>query len=256
MTTALIASFTVGFLGSMHCIGMCGGLVTTLGMSRPSVWWTGLAAYQAGRVSTYVLLGLLTGLAGAVLTQAGWIGSAQQVLAVLAGMMMVTFGIHLAGLMADPFQKILTRFSLLSGLSKWIQNAAASTQPMSWYMVGFLNGLLPCGLVYAALAMALASGEIPQAGLIMLAFGLGTVPAMMFVPVLMRKLTPQMRGGFLKVAGVVLIVLGLMTAVRGADWMHAMHSGMDHGTANHGTVDHGTVDHGAMEMPVSDTPAD
>jgi sulfite exporter TauE/SafE len=251
MTTALIASFTIGFLGSMHCIGMCGGLVTMLGMSRPNVWWTGLAAYQAGRVSTYVLLGLLTGVAGAVLTQAGWIGSAQQVLAVLAGMMMVTFGIHLAGLMADPFQKILTRFSLLSGLSKWIQGAAASRQPVSWYMVGFLNGLLPCGLVYAALAMALASGEVPEAGLIMLAFGLGTVPAMMFVPVLMRKLTPQMRGGFLKVAGVVLIVLGLMTAVRGADWMHAMHSGMDHGT-----VDHGAMDHGTMDMPMADTPAD
>jgi hypothetical protein len=59
-----------------------------------------------------------------------------------------------------------------------------------------------------------------------------------------------MRGGFLKVAGVVLIVLGLMTAVRGADWMHAMHSGMDHGT-----MDHGTMDHGTMDMPVADTPA-
>jgi len=225
MTGMLLASFMIGFLGSMHCIGMCGGLITTLGMARPTVWWTGLAAYQAGRVSTYVLLGLLTGLAGTVLTKMAWIDSAQNVLAVLAGIMMVTFGVHLAGWMADPFQKVLTRFSLLTGLSGWIQSAAASRQPVSWYMVGFCNGLLPCGLVYAALAMALSSGEVPQAGLIMLAFGLGTVPAMMFVPVLMRKLAPRMRGGILKVAGVVLIMLGLLTMIRGADWMHTGHHG-------------------------------
>jgi len=225
----LLASFMIGFFGSMHCIGMCGGLVTTLGMARPTVWWTGLAAYQAGRVSTYVLLGLLTGLAGAVLTKIAWIDSAQNVLAVLAGMMMVTFGVHLAGWMADPFQRMLTRLSLLSGLSKWIQAAAVSRQPVSWYIVGLFNGLLPCGLVYAALAMALSSGETPQAGLIMLAFGLGTVPAMMFVPLLMRRLAPRMRGGILKVAGVALILLGLLTVVRGADWMHAgLHGQMNH----------------------------
>ncbi|MDT8376204.1 MAG: sulfite exporter TauE/SafE family protein, partial [Mariprofundaceae bacterium] len=247
MTTVLVAGFMIGFLGSMHCIGMCGGLVTALSISRPDVWWTGLAAYQAGRVSTYVLLGLLTGLLGAVLTRVEWIDSAQQILALLAGVMMVAFGMHLAGLMTDPFQKFLARFSPLSGLLKWIKGAAAGRHPVSWYMVGILNGLLPCGLVYAALAMALASGEVPRAGLIMLAFGLGTVPAMMFVPVLMRKLTPRMRGGFLKVAGVVLVVLGLMTAVRGADWMHAMHSGMEHGTVDHGAMDHGTVDHGTVD---------
>ena len=239
MTGMLLASFMIGFLGSMHCIGMCGGLVTTLGMARPTVWWTGLAAYQAGRVSTYVLLGLLTGLAGTVLTKMAWIDSAQNVLAILAGVMMVTFGVHLAGWLTDPFQKLLTRFSLLSGLSKWIQSAATSRQPVSWYMVGFFNGLLPCGLVYAALAMALASGEVPRAGLIMLAFGLGTVPAMMFVPVLMRKITPRRRGGILKIAGIILILLGLLTMVRGADWMHAGHHGqMDHGQMNHGQMNH------------------
>ncbi len=234
MTAMLLASFMIGFLGSMHCIGMCGGLVTTLGMARPTVWWTGLSAYQAGRVSTYVLLGLLTGLAGTVLTKTAWIDSAQNILAVLAGVMMVTFGIHLAGWMTDPFQRLLTRFSALSGLSGWIQSAATSRQPVSWYMVGFLNGLLPCGLVYAALAMALASGEAPQAGLIMLTFGLGTVPAMMFVPVLMRKLTPQMRGHILKLAGLILILLGLLTIFRGADWMHAgYHGEMNHEQMNH-----------------------
>lgn len=239
MTGMLLASFTVGFLGSMHCIGMCGGLVTSLSMAHPTVWWAGLSAYQAGRLSTYVLLGLLTGLAGTILTKMAWIGLAQNVLAILAGVMMVAFGVHLAGWMADPFQKILTRFSLLTGLSKWIQAASTSRQPVNWYMVGIFNGLLPCGLVYAALAMALASGEVPQAGLTMLAFGLGTVPAMMFVPALMRTFTARTRGNILKVAGVTLILLGLLTMVRGTDWMHAGH--------------HEQAEHGQMNSPVTDT---
>jgi sulfite exporter TauE/SafE len=247
MTGMLLASFMVGFLGSMHCIGMCGGLVTTLSMARQTVWWTGLSAYQAGRISTYVLLGLLTGLAGTILTKMAWIDLAQNVLAVLAGVMMVAFGVHLAGWMADPFQKILTRFSLLTGLSKWIQTASTSKQPVSWYMVGLFNGLLPCGLVYAALAMALASGEVPQAGLTMLAFGLGTVPAMMFVPVLMRKITPRTRGNILRIAGIILILLGLLTIVRGADWMHAGH---------HGQMGHEQMDHEQMNSTVAGTPAD
>lgn len=248
MTGMLLASFMVGFLGSMHCIGMCGGLVTTLSMAHQKVWWAGLSSYQAGRISTYVLLGLLTGLAGTVLTKMAWIDLAQNILAILAGMMMVAFGVHLAGWMADPFQKILTRFSLLTGLSKWIQAASTSRQPVSWYMVGLFNGLLPCGLVYAALAMALASGEVPQAGLTMLAFGLGTVPAMMFVPVLMRKITARTRGNILRIAGVVLILLGLLTMIRGADWMHAGH----HGQMGHEQMNHGQMNHGQMNSPVSE----
>jgi sulfite exporter TauE/SafE len=231
MIAPVLASFALGFLGSLHCIGMCGGLVTTLSMSRPRVWWSGLFAYQIGRISTYTLMGLFSGLLGAVLSRVFWFDHAQIALTLLAGAMMITFALHIAGWLPDPFLKGATRLFNVTGISRLLSAASASPHAASWYVVGVLNGFLPCGLVYAALSLSLTAGHVGLAALMMLAFGLGTVPAMSFVPALMKSIAPAMRGQVLNIAAVLLIGLGVLTMIRGSEWMHMlMHhdmAGMD-----------------------------
>jgi len=243
----------MGFLGSMHCIGMCGGLVGALTMSRPTLWWGGLMSYQLGRVMTYTILGLIAGLLGAGLHSMEWFGHIQRIMIVLTGVLMIAFGLNLGGWLPDPFSRYASKFIASLGLGRLISSAAANGKPVNWAVVGLMNGLLPCGLVYAALAFSLASGGVAESGMMMMAFGLGTVPAMTFVPVLVRKVTPDSRGVILKVAAVLIVLLGVMMMLRGTDWMRQMmHGGMDHG-AKHGEAmeqmpaDHDMPDNASMQ---------
>lgn len=216
-------AFLLGLLGSMHCVGMCGGLVTTLSMVRQKIWWSGLMSYQMGRIATYSLLGLLAGMVGMVATQLPWFSDMQRVLTFVAGSLMILFGLHLAGWLSDPLIRIMATFSQVIGFSRWIQAASSSRMPMSWFMIGLFNGLLPCGLVYAGLALSIGSGNIATSTGMMLAFGLGTVPAMTLVPWVLKSITPKIRGNILKVAAIFVIALGVLTIIRGGDWMHRMH---------------------------------
>lgn len=214
MDTGLLLMLGMGLLGSLHCLGMCGGLVCALSMTRPNIWWAGLFGYQLGRVTTYTLLGLVVGLFGTSLAELGG-GLVLRGFAVLAGFMMVVFGLNLAGWLPDPLQRLTAVVSQRIGLAGLARRLAQHSSLSGWVAMGMANGLLPCGLLYAALAMALASGSAGVSMLKMALFGLGTVPAMVLAPTLVRKLTPQLRGRSLRIAGVILIVLGVMTMQRG-----------------------------------------
>ena len=220
MTNALLASFAIGFLGSFHCMGMCGGLVSSLSSTRINVWWMGLTAYQLGRIMTYTLLGAFSGLIGLALSQMSWFSGVQNLLAILAGVIMLFFGLNIAGWMPDPFVKGISRFYQFSGLGSWIQAARASHMPTSWFIVGAINGLLPCGLVYAGLSLSLTAGNVGESMMMMFAFGLGTVPAMMFIPVFIGKASPKSRFLGIKFAATLVVILGLLTMFRGSDWLH------------------------------------
>jgi sulfite exporter TauE/SafE len=241
MLAVLATSFAIGFLGSFHCVGMCGGLVTTMTMARPRIWWPGLMAYQVGRISTYAFLGLVTGIIGIVLSKLPGFSSAQNILTAAAGIMMIAFGLHIGGWVPDPFKKITSGFMRISRLGNWLRSASTSDSPMSWFIVGFLNGFLPCGLVYAGLTQSLAVGNVPMAALIMIAFGLGTVPAMTLTPLVLKSITPINRARILKLAAFMLIALGLLTIFRGSDWLHSQHdSSGTHTPTTHAptTADH------------------
>ncbi len=248
--TLIIASFLVGFLGSMHCVGMCGGLVTTLTMSRPKIWWSGLMSYQLGRIATYTFLGFIAGMVGMAITQVPWFADMQRGLTWVAGALMIIFGLNLAGCLPDPFVKMMAKFTKIIGLTGWVQSATSSRMPMSWFMVGLFNGLLPCGLVYAGLALSLTSGNIALSAAMMFAFGLGTVPAMTLAPVVLKSASPKARGWVLKAAALLLVVMGAFTMIRGSSLMHSMHDmdnmqGMDHSNMpmNH------DMNHNAHPMP-------
>ena len=205
----------IGFLGSLHCVGMCGGLVTAMTMTRAKTWWPGVIAYQAGRMTTYTALGLIAGLIGSIFAQQGPLNNIQSFISLFAGGLIIIFALHIAGWLPDPFSNIAKKISSATGLGRLMNAAASQDNTSPWYSVGLVNGLLPCGLVYAALGLSLTASSALQGAGAMLGFGLGTVPAMLAVPVIMRSITPQMRGKVLKFGALVLVLIGVFTIFRG-----------------------------------------
>lgn len=160
MSGALLGAGAAALIGAPHCAGMCGGFAAA-SAPRP----TDLAAWTAGRVLTYTALGALAGGAGAALPGPGWI--AQAVSAVL----LVWFAGRLAGLFPSlPLPA--GRLTRLGGRLLRQPGLAAR------FGFGVVNGLLPCGLVYAALALPVASGSAARGALAMAVFGLGTAPGL------------------------------------------------------------------------------
>ncbi|MDX8410025.1 MAG: sulfite exporter TauE/SafE family protein [Mariprofundales bacterium] len=211
LPSTLLLMLSMGVMGSLHCIGMCGGLVGVLSMSRPRVWWRGLMLYQCGRVTTYGVFGLLAGIGGVALATVGGV-QLQSLLALLAGGVMIMFALNLAGWLPDPLLHISGWVRKTSGLARLAQRVSHSGG--GWYVLGLVNGLLPCGLVYAALSLALAAGSAIDAALMMVTFGLGTIPAMMLAPSLMRRLTPSLRTKALRIAALLIFGMGCVTIYR------------------------------------------
>jgi len=220
LPSALLLMLPLGFMGSLHCIGMCGGLVTAVSMSRPDIWWSGLFIYQLGRVTTYALLGLLVGFSGVALSALGG-DLLQRILAILAGALMIVFALNLAGWLPDPLRRFSAWASRKSGLAQLVRQASEHARAGSWFVLGLANGLLPCGLVYAALSLALAAGNAHTATLMMAAFGLGTIPAMMLVPSVLHRMTQVFRTSAMRVAAVMIIAMGIVTIFRSSMVMHA-----------------------------------
>lgn len=160
MIPILAAALLAGLLGSVHCIGMCGAFAVACNRARG-----GLAAWHAGRVATYSVLGVIVGAAGHLLPGPAWLPAA------LATSLLVWFSLALAGLVPEP--RLIP-----PGMAAAGTRAATSSSSAAHLVFGAANGLLPCGLVYTALGAAVAQAEPVAGGLVMLAFGLGTLPAL------------------------------------------------------------------------------
>ena len=173
----LLAAFIVGLSGGVHCVGMCGGIVTALAFQadrrQPLSVYLG---YNLGRILSYALAGALAGLLGsaAFLSQHLW--PLQKGLYVLAQVMLILLGLYLAGL--NRAVLVLERAGGV--LWKRIQPLLGRLLPVRGFpqavVAGGLWGWLPCGLVYSVLVTALASGSPVDGAGLMLAFGLGTLP--------------------------------------------------------------------------------
>jgi len=175
-------AFALGLLGSLHCAAMCGPLMLALPAAHggPARFVTGRMVCQLGRIATYCLLGVVAGLAGKSIYLAGlqrWLSIALG-LAILAGFL-ASKKISLAA----PVVRLVVR--LKAAMSAQLRRRSLR----SLALLGLLNGLLPCGLVYVAMAGAAARGTIPGGIGYMTAFGLGTVPAMLGIS-LSGKLFP------------------------------------------------------------------
>lgn len=203
-----------GLLGSGHCIGMCGGFVLTLGgqAANPRQNFLRQAVYALGRVSVYALAGAFVGFGSWRLGQGMLsIVNLQAVLALLAGVLLILEGLSSAGLVRRPFAAI--------GGCPGASGFAALLRAPTWsaiFVAGLVNGMLPCGLVYAYLALAASAGDLFQGAAVMALFGLGTMPAMILTGLSGSLLTLRWRQRIFRLAAWCMILTGALAVWRGA----------------------------------------
>ena len=213
----LVFALTTGLLGGFgHCAGMCGPLVASLGLvagpGRPRRALLGQVLYNAGRITTYALLGGVMGLTGSFVNTAGRLAGLQDVVAVVAGVAMVLLGLGAAGV-AGPVRRLEQRLSarVFGAVRSVLEGGGAGR----FYALGLVLGFLPCGLSYSAFMGAAATGGLPQGILFALAFALGTVPALLAVGGAAALLSPRSRGALYRAGGVAVALVGALFVLRG-----------------------------------------
>lgn len=218
---------TTGLMGSLHCVGMCGGFVLGLDRADRGRWRRAAvqALFHLGKTTTYVTLGGLAGIGGTALLRSGWFGSAQAVLSVLAGTLMILAGLQIMGLLKE--WAVGSWFGPTSLYGRTFQAAMNLRSPMAPYVTGALTGFLPCPLVYAFLAAALHTGSILGSMGVMAILGLTSMPALVLVVWTGAKMRPVTRARMIKVAGAVVLLLGVVTVLRGL-FPELLHGSHDH----------------------------
>ena len=237
-----IAAFLIGLLGSTHCIGMCGGIVGALTMGLPGdvrqsslKLMPYLLTYNAGRLLSYTFAGLLIGLLSASASNFFQIGKFP-IGGIVGGLFMIALGIYIAGWWQTmaPLEKLGGHFwRLIEPLGRRFM--PVKTLPHA-FSLGLLWGWLPCGLVYSTLAWSATSGDAVKSALLMLAFGLGTLPMLLAMGGLAEKLQRLTRNKKIRyLAGIILIVFGAMilTKAFSGGHHHAMQNDMQHSEQQH-----------------------
>jgi len=218
---SILGGLTVGFLGSAHCIGMCGGIASALSLAIPperrgtATLVAHHACYSLGRILSYAIAGGLAGAVGLVLGQVLGVRGGL-VLRALAATLLVLLGLYLAGwwpglaFLERQGERVWARLAPLTSRLRPGRSLPAA------FALGMLWGWLPCGLVYSALALAVASGGPVQGALLMAAFGLGTLPATLATGLLAQRLTWLTRApASRRVAGALMILFGVWTFAGG-----------------------------------------
>lgn len=210
----LLAALSIGFVGSMHCIGMCGPIALALPVHGKSAFTrvAGPLLYNMGRVLTYFVLGMVFGLLGKGFV----IGGYQQWLSIIMGVTVLVIVLLPAS--------VKTRLSMINVIAPAIAKVKSLLGSFlkqrtagSLFVIGVLNGLLPCGLVYLAVAGAIATGDVLKSGMFMAVFGLGTIPAMLFVTMAKTIVSVNIRGKISKAIPVFTVVMACLLILRGLD---------------------------------------
>ncbi len=204
-------AFLLGLGGSLHCVGMCGPLVVALPLKREErmvVAWQS-AIYHLGRVMTYALMGLLFGLLGWGVVLLGY----QKALSIGLGVILL-LSVLLSVSPENRLMRTAWYRTAMERLKKTIGRAFTIKGPGGAFVLGMLNGLLPCGLVYVALAGAVSSGDHWSGALFMTLFGLGTTPLLLAMMVAGRW-SVKWRGRLQRLVPVTLVVFGLILIYRG-----------------------------------------
>lgn len=202
-----------GFLGSGHCLGMCGALVSGYFMkNRGNRSYLPYIAYQLTRILVYTLVGVSAAALGVVLVSSGMFGKIQSLLQIFIGLVVIILALGVIGWI--PWQGSV-RFIPLQTLRKGYATASQKGPVLGAMIAGFLNGLMPCPLTFAMAVKATSATSLLEGGALMLAFGVGTLPMMLFISVAFGKLSAKLRGLMLKAAALVMMVMGLNTIHKG-----------------------------------------
>lgn len=233
---SLLVVFLTGLLGGVHCAGMCGGIVSALGMmqqrqassiggipvstvpashmnmsvAKPSAFMS-VGLYNTGRISMYTLLGALVGAVGSVVWLMDSLLPIQQIAYFISNILIILMGLYVIGV------RQVASIAEAAGvrLWRWISPAAtrrlAGAGMLNSLVAGGLWGMVPCGMVYAVLSVALVSGSAFNGAMLMLVFGLGTLPNLMLLGLSGQWLAKASRHRVVRrFAGVMIITFGIM----------------------------------------------
>lgn len=208
----LISAFILGLLGSFHCVGMCGPIAFMLPVDRTNAYKkvSQITLYHFGRLLAYSIIGLIFGLVGKSLYIFGF----QQQLSIFIGVLMIliviipqkTFNKYN---FSKPIYKLISKVKALLG--KALKKKTADT----FLTIGFLNGFLPCGLVYMAVFAAIGSGNALNGSIYMAVFGLGTIPLMTTAIYFSHFLKGSIRQKIQKIIPVFVVIIGGLFIIRG-----------------------------------------
>jgi sulfite exporter TauE/SafE len=208
--TEVWLSFLAGLAGSPHCLGMCGGIVAAIALhardTGPGTRRLILLTYNLGRIFTYALLGAIAGFLGASLDvlsmkmAANWVFVAANLFVLLVGMASLA---QVSSFSLFSLESAGGRF--FSGILRW---AVSDTGFFRTFILGMTLGFLPCGLVYAPLIAAAASGRPGTGAAMMAALGLGTLPMLFFFGTASAALSNRLRGNLSRLVGLFVALIG------------------------------------------------
>lgn len=208
----LTSALVLGFLGSLHCMGMCGPIAFMLPVDRNNSLKkiTQISIYHLGRIIAYSSIGLVFGLLGKSL----YIFGMQQQLSIAIGLVMI-IAVLLPSRLTSNLKLAQPIYRLISKVKSQLGQALKKRTPDTFLTIGFLNGFLPCGLVYMAVFGAIAMAHPLQSSAYMALFGLGTIPLMTTAVYMGKFLNQSMRTKIQKAIPVVVILIGALFILRG-----------------------------------------
>ena len=208
----LFSALLLGLMGSFHCAGMCGPIAIALplhGNTVPQKIFGG-ALYNIGRTVTYGVMGAIFGMLGQGVEMIGF----QQKISIIMGVLMIV-SVLFPALFKNQYNMERSWFSAVTKLKKTIGKMFSIRSFSSLFFIGLLNGLLPCGLVYMAIAGAIGTGNVLLGAGYMVLFGLGTIPMMLSISLAGNIMSAAIRKSINKLIPVMVVIVGIFFILRG-----------------------------------------
>ncbi|BAX79610.1 sulfite exporter TauE/SafE family protein [Labilibaculum antarcticum] len=207
-----LSALILGLMGSFHCVGMCGPIALAIPLKTTS-WLariSGGVIYNIGRALTYAFMGAIFGLLGRGLVMSGF----QQWVSVIMGAIMI-LSVITPSIYKNRFNAEKGLFSFVGKVKLSLGKLFTQRSYGSLFLIGLLNGLLPCGLVYVAIAAAIATGSAAGGGLFMFIFGLGTLPMMLAISLIGNLITLELRKKITRLIPYAIVFIGVLFVLRG-----------------------------------------
>ena len=208
----LVSALILGLLGSLHCVGMCGPIAFMLPVDRSNSFKkvSQIGMYHFGRLLAYSLIGLVFGLLG----KSFYLFGLQQQLSIIIGILMIVVVI-LPHKIIGKYNLSKPLYNLISKVKSALGKALKKKSADTFLTIGFLNGFLPCGLVYVAVFGAIAAGNLAESSLYMIVFGLGTIPLMTTAIYFGKFLNSTIKQSIQKAIPVFVVLIGALFILRG-----------------------------------------
>jgi sulfite exporter TauE/SafE len=207
----VFSGLVLGLLTSFHCVGMCGPIALSLPLHGDTKWkklWGGIL-YNLGRTLTYALMGLTFGLLGHGLSTLGF----QKIVSILAGTLMIATVFFPAIFKSADLDSGL--FSLVNRVKKALKGLFSTKTFWGLFLIGLLNGLLPCGPLYFAVIVSAGTGNVVESVLFMILFGLGTIPLLLAVTIAGNFISVKIRNKINNFIPVIMVIMGILFILRG-----------------------------------------